>query len=387
MTLINFLTRVHFADDVLEDALHSEMERHSKRRPLVVAEEGHLSGPIAERFFSSFPIRTRAETFPAVSMPATEKAAREIAARYADNGCDLLIAFGSNRAMDLAKVARVAIAYDEPIAALSREEGGTQRISAALPDLYSVPGVLGFASAITDYTRVKLDTGGQVMLSSPHLIPTVTICDPSLTLGASQAETAIAAAGVLARGIDGYMAPAYNPPADALALDALGRVAANIHHVLENDDLPARREMMAAGLNSSLALQKGLCAVHAISNAVSAASGVDIDPSVLGGVLIPELVRTYERNAPSRLAAVSRSLRLPEGQPLWRGLQRLLDDLPLQRDLHAFGVTVEDLPTAARLAVRDRAMGNVPAQLRTSDILHILSTVHSGSQPARASVG
>ena len=57
MTLINYLTRVHFADGVLEEALRSEMEVNGKRRPLIVAEDGHLDGAVAERFFSSFPIR------------------------------------------------------------------------------------------------------------------------------------------------------------------------------------------------------------------------------------------------------------------------------------------------------------------------------------------
>ena len=38
MTLITYLTRVHFADGVLEEALHGEMERNAKRRPLIIAE-------------------------------------------------------------------------------------------------------------------------------------------------------------------------------------------------------------------------------------------------------------------------------------------------------------------------------------------------------------
>ncbi|MEM1131107.1 MAG: iron-containing alcohol dehydrogenase, partial [Pseudomonadota bacterium] len=223
MTLINYLTRVHFADGVLEEALRSEMERHDKRRPLIISEEAHLTGAMSERFLSSLPIRVRAECFSAVPARPTEAAARRIARIYQDGACDLLIAYGSNRAMDLAKVARIAIAYDEPIAALSAEEGGAQRITNDLPDLYSIPGILGFASAITDYTRVKPDAGGQVLLSSPHLIPEVTICDPTLTLGASPEESACAAAGIFARAVDAYLAPGYNPPAESMALDALRR--------------------------------------------------------------------------------------------------------------------------------------------------------------------
>lgn len=376
MTLINYLTRVHFADGVLEEALRSEMERLGKRRPLIVSEHGHLSGAVAERFFSSFPIRTHAETFTAIPNRPTEAAAQQITRAYQALDCDLLIAFGSNRAMDLAKAARIAITYDEPISALSSEEGGAHRITSSLPDLFSIPGILGFASAITDYTRVKLDAGRQVLLSSPHLFPTVTICDPTLTLGASARETACAAGGIFARAIDAYLAPGYNPPADAMALDALSRVMANIDLALATDDLAARREMMAAGLNSSLALQKGLCAVHAISNAVASLAVAPIDPSALGGVLIPELARTYAARDARRLDPVRRYLGVGAKEPVADGLVRIIGGLPLATTLSELGVAGRDLPAAAALAARDRAIGNGPVFLDASDILRILEAVH-----------
>lgn len=373
MTLINYLTRVHFADGVLEEALRSDMEHNGKRRPLIIAEDGHLTGAIAERFFSSFPIRTRAEIFTDVPARATESAARRIKEFYLGNDCDVLIAFGSNRAMDLAKVARIAIAFDEPVAALSNEEGGAQRISGSLPDLYSVPGILGFASAISDYTRVRLDAGGQVLLSSRHLIPCVTICDPTLTLGASPENSACAAAGVLARGIDAYLAPGYNPPADGLALDSLSRVAENLKKVLQDDDLPARREMMAAGLNSSLSLQKGLCVVHAISNAVASVSTAPMDPSALGGILIPRLVAFYGSRLNGRTARVQRSLGFDEADNLSEDLLELIATLPLATSLSELGVARSDLSKAAELAVTDRAIGSGPRSLRAHDVQDILS--------------
>lgn len=384
MTLINYLTRVHFADGVLEEALRSEMELHAKRRPLIIAEEADLNGTLFERFLSSFPIRVRAECFSSVPARANETAASNIADLYRDNDCDLLIAYGSNRAMDLAKVARVAIAHDEPIVALSAEEGGTQRIANNLPDLYAIPGVLGFASAITEYTRVKLDRGGQVLLSSPRLLPTVAICDPTLTLGASPADSACAAAGILARGVDAYLAPGYNPPADGLALDALRRVAENVHGVVFADDLNARREMMAGGLNSSLALQKGLCTVHAISNAVAAVADSPIDPSALGGVLIPELARTYVALGCKRTPAVCRSLSLPDGESLGDGLGRIVSGLPLAQNLSELGVPRAVLPRAAAYSVDDRAAGNAPVRLNEDAVLTILHAAQGKPTARRA---
>ncbi len=386
MTLITYLTRVHFADGVLEEALRSEMELNGKCRPMIIAEARDLTDAMSERFLSSFPIRVHAECFSAVPHRASEAAARNIAQQYRNKDCDVLIAYGSSRVMDLAKVARIAIAYDEPIAALSAEEGGAQRISELVPDLYSIPGVLGFASAITDYTRVKLDNGGQVLLSSRHLIPTVAICDPTLTLGASAEDTACAAAGVLARGVDAYLSTGYNPPADGMALDALRRAVTNVQAVLL-DDLTARREMMAGGLNSSLALQKGPCAVHAISNAVASVMSTPIDPIAMGGVLIPHLARAYERMDITRIGNVCHALSLTDGEELSDGLARILRRLPFAQSLSDLGVSSANLPEAASLAARDRAVSNAPIHLDAGAILDLLHAALGQISPPRTAMG
>ena len=376
MTLINYLTRVHFADGVLEEAIHSEMEANGKRRPLIIAEEGHLTGATAERFFSSFPRRSVAEIFSNVPHQATETAARNVAKQYKAGDCDLLIAFGSNRAMDLAKVSRIAIAFDEPIAALSSDEGGSQRINGQLPDLYSVPGILGFASAISDYTRVKLDAGGQVLLSSRHLIPVVTICDPTLTLGASAQDSATAAAGILARSIDSYLSPSYNPPADAMAVDALSRVSSSAARAIADDDLAARREMMAGGLNSSLSLQKGLCVVHAICNAIASASPARLDPSALGGVMIPRLIEFYGDTANGRADPLRKSLNISKGGDLREGVEALMSGWPMPKRLSDLGVDDALYDQIAASAAADRAINTGPRRISRNEIRSILKRAH-----------
>ncbi|MEM7508307.1 MAG: iron-containing alcohol dehydrogenase [Pseudomonadota bacterium] len=374
MTLINYLTRIHFADGVLEEALRSEMERLAKRRPLIIVEDGHLTGAVAERFFSSFPIRTSAEVFADVPKLATECAALRIATLFRETERDLIIAFGSSRAIDLAKVVRIALAHDEPISALSRDEGGAQRIAAELPDLFSVPGISGFASAVSDYARVKLIAGGQVLLSSKNLIPNVTICDPTLTLGSDPMASASAASGVISRGIEAYLSPGYNPPADGLALDGLARIAANIGIVLTEDDLIARREMMAGSLNSALALQKGLCVVHAITNALASATDVRIDPCAVGRLLMPGLVRFYGQATNGKTGALKRNLDIPAGQDLADGLTDLMAGFPLPNSLSSMGLHPKDLDAAAAIAARDRSIGNGPRKLFEADVRAILSS-------------
>ena len=182
--------------------------------------------------------------------------------------------------------------------------------------------------------------------------------------------------GVVARSIDAYLSPGYNPPADGLALDALVRVRANIDRALADDDLAGRREMMAGGLNSSLSLQKGLCVVHAIANAVASVTPVPVDPITLGGILIPELVRYYSRSDDGRMSAIRARLGLDEHDDLAHSLDDFMERLSLPRRLRDLRVDARDLSCAARLASRDRAILNGPRSMGPGEIEAILSAVH-----------
>ncbi|MEO1721764.1 MAG: iron-containing alcohol dehydrogenase [Pseudomonadota bacterium] len=376
MTLITYLNRVHFADGVLEEALRSELEVHGKRRPLVIAEMVDLAGVPAERLFSGFPVRTAPESFACSPGLATEAAAVQIAEIYHRTVRDHLVAFGSSRAIDLAKVARVAIAYDEPLAAMSSAEGGARRIGDRLPDLYAVPGIGGFASAVSDYARVKLNAGRQVLISSRKLLPTVTICDPTLTLGSSPEASASAASGAMSRGIEAFLARGFNPPADGLALDGLGRTVRHLERALHDDDLDARREMMAGSLNTALALQKGLCGIHAITNALASVSGIVIDHCAVGRLLLPGMLNHYAEALPSRTASLKQALGLRPDAGLAEGVAGILRALPLPDSLAAMGLSAEDLAAAADRAAEDRAIDAGPRRLRRDDVHALLSAVH-----------
>ena len=381
MTLITYLNRVHFADGVLEEALRSELERNHRRRPLIIVESHQVSGMLADRFFASFPIRTTAESFVEIPPFPNEAAAVQIADRYRETSRDHLVAFGSNRAIDLAKVARIAIAYDEPLAALSSTEGGTQRIGKELPDLYAVPGIGGFASAVSHYARVKVDDGRQVLIASRHLIPTVTICDPTLTLGSPRPDTASAASGTISRGVESFLSRGYNPPADGLALDGVARTVRFLSRAIDDDDMTARREMMAGSLNSSLSLQKGICVVHAITNALASVSQVQVDPSAVGRLIIPHLIRFYDRSVAAKLPALCEVFGLPVDADLADGIESRLAGLPLANSLAEMGLQPRDLDGAAAVAAADPAIGRSPRPMEADDIRSILSAVHGAAEP------
>jgi len=376
MTLITYLMRVHFADGVLEEALRSEMERHGKRRPLIISSKNQFDGPNAERLFSSFPIRTKPETFVDTPAQATEAAAIDIAQHYADKDCDHLIALGSTAIIDLAKAARLAISFDEPLAALSREEGGSTRIDASLPGLFAVPDISGFASAVSDYSRVRLKSGDQILLFSKFLRPSVTICDPTLALGTAPEICASAVSGIIGRGVDAYLSRNYNPPADGLALDGVSRITSHLARIVEDDSLATRRETMAGALNSALSLQKGLCVIHAICQAIASVPETPIDVNAVARLIMPGLVDFYGDATNGKTEALKRHMQIDLKTPLADGLAAMMQGFPLPDRLSDMGLTGGDLTTAAQRAARDRAITTGPRPIGQRDIEEILTAVH-----------
>ena len=63
MALITYLTRVHFADGILEETLRSELERHRCRRLVIVAEKEMLEAGLVDRLYAGFPVCTKPAVF------------------------------------------------------------------------------------------------------------------------------------------------------------------------------------------------------------------------------------------------------------------------------------------------------------------------------------
>lgn len=376
MTLITYVTRIHFADGVLEEALWSEIKANKKKRPLVVTTPETLDDQLSERFFASLPVRTSIEVFSDVPSFPTEEAARNLANAYKSNNCDVLIALGSGNAIDLAKASRIAIEHEQSLSTFSHTQGGSRRIADTLPDLYAVPGISGFGAAVSAHSSVLMSSGDRELLMCKKLIPTVTICDPTITFGANATLTASAGADAIARCIEAYLSRGYNPPADGIALDGLSRAVHHLHKVLEADNIESRREMMAASLNGALALQKGLGATNAINTALETVSGKSLDSGALSRLVLPAVLRFNADTAKEKYQIIRHLLEIAPKQTLADGVKAFLKDLPLPMSLSEMGLSMDLINSAAPLAAHDLASVTNPRVADTSDLLSIMQSVH-----------
>lgn len=376
MTLITYLTRVHFADGVFEEALCSEIEASRKIRPFIICEADQLASDTGERLLASFPVRTKLQVFQDVPHHPSETAARMAADIYRENDCDVIVAFGSSRAIDLAKIMRVAVSHQHTLAQLTYRQGGSRLIASDLPDLIAVPGIQGFGAAVSAHAPLKLQSGERSFIMCKKLIPSVTICDPTLTIDASVEESASAGANAITYCVESYLSKSYNPPAEGIALDGLQRAVANLRKVIDDgEDLDARREMMAASLNGALALQKGLGASRAIANSLAAVSENQLNLGVLNRIALPSVLDFNEQSAPKKYDSLRKVFQLSKSSSVSDGVGEFFDTLPLPKRLRELGLNQQHLSSAANIASEDIASETNPRDVGATNYFTIMQSV------------
>jgi len=207
MTLINYLTRVHFADRVLEEAVRSEVEALGLTRLLLVTSPGAGADTGLARLMAGLPVQTETEIYrdvPRLPGPASVAA---LIAGFRRSGAEAVIAYGSRSAINLAKLARLHLASGRPPGALP-PQGGRAVLATAPPQLIAVPGIDGVGAAVSPQTPVQTEAGYAV-LNRHDLLPAVAICDPTLTVGSSRPASASAAVEAIGACIEAFLSNVY----------------------------------------------------------------------------------------------------------------------------------------------------------------------------------
>lgn len=374
MSLISYVTKIHFAENVLEAALEAELELLGLQRPLVVSDNGAARRGVVDRLLAAMPRPVTATLYETPACRATEQACAEAALLYAECEADGLIGFGGAAAINLAKAVGLAVSHGGPLRQYARVEGGGARIRAAMPAVVAVPTIAGSCSETVGVAVISMRHGPNVSLVSPHLTPRVVICDPTLTLDLPAGPTAGAGMDALTHCLETYIAAAWNPPADGIARDGLRRAAAHLERAVgDGGDLKARREMMAAALNGALASQKGLGGVHAMSHGLDGVVSRPLDHGAVNAVLLPLVL---EFNAPAvapRYEEIKREFDLPPRADLAEAVARLRERIALPSRLGEMGVGRGDLERAAAFAAADHSNRTNPRHADADDYLAMLT--------------
>ncbi len=261
------------------------------RRPLLVTDAGVRAAGLVDRALKELGGVDNVAVFDATPSNPTEAAVREALAVARAHQCDGLIALGGGSSIDCAKGVSIAATHEGPLARYATIEGGSPLITERVWPLIAVPTTAGTGSEVARGAIVIVEDGRKLGFHSWHLMPRLAILDPDLTLGLPPSLTAATGMDAIAHCMEAFMAPAFNPPADGIALDGLERGWANIATAtLEGGNVEARLQMMSASMQGGLAFQKGLGCVHSLSHSLG---GVNpgLHHGTLNAMFLPAVIQ------------------------------------------------------------------------------------------------
>lgn len=373
MSMINYLTRIHFADGIVEDALKAECKGQGIKHALIVTDQGVIAAGLLDQVLEALPCDMQATVFDETPQNPTERAGQAGLRCYEKNKCDGLIAIGGGSSIDLAKVVALLASHGGELSSYVAIEGGIARIRDILPPLIAIPTTAGTGSEVGRGAIIVLNDQRKLAIISPYLVPSVAICDPVLTVSLPAHLTAATGMDALAHCVETYVATAYNPPADGIAIEGLKRAARHIRRATSHgDDLGARREMMASALNGALAFQKGLGGVHAMSHALGGLPGHKLHHGTLNAILLPHVLRFNAPAVGDRYPALNEAMGLAGDADTASAVAELTAELGLPLTLGELGVTESDIDIAAPLAVIDHTNSTNPRKAGAADYHDLL---------------
>ena len=340
MALIYYVTQIQFDFGALK-LLKQECDRVGITRPLIVTDPGVKAAGILQKALDALPGMVVAVFDQTPSNP-TEAAVRAAAAVYKAQGCDGLIAVGGGSAIDCAKGVAIAATHEGPLTHYATIEGGSPRITERVAPLIAVPTTSGTGSEVARGAIIIVDDHRKLGFHSWHLVPKAAICDPELTLGLPPKLTAATGMDAIAHCMEPFMAPAFNPPADGIALDGLARGWAHIERATRDGlDREARLNMMSASMQGAMAFQKGLGCVHSLSHSLG---GVDprLHHGTLNAMFLPAVIR-FNSTAESiqkeqRLQRMAHAMGLASASDIPQAITDMNARLDLPTGLAAMGV-------------------------------------------------
>lgn len=298
--------------------------------PAIAAQIGHRAAFVVDPFLVDTPVLRDlldeaaglgVETTVVSDVPAElpVEAVAASAERVRAFAPDVIVGIGGGSALDAAKLIALLATHDGPADAYY----GENRVPGPVIPLVAVPTTAGTGSEVTPVAVVSDSTREvKVGISSPHLIPTVAVVDPELSMGAPASVTAYAGIDAFVHAVESFTAASLTHGDDAVLPVFVGRNALTdgisleaarlIFHALprvlaDPGDRAAREDMARASLLAGIAFgSAGTHLSHAIQYPVGALTHT---PHGLGtGLLLPYVLAVCAVEEPERLAQLGVAL-------------------------------------------------------------------------------
>ena len=364
ISTFSFPTRILFGMGSIE-RLTEEAAAAGMSRPLIVTDRGLVAAPIFQRILTMLPY---APVFSEVDPNPTEVNVISGAKYYLENGCNGIVGVGGGSALDAAKAIRLITTHDLPLADYDDLIGGGNKITSDLPPFIAAATTSGTGSEVGRSAVITIwKTKRKTVIFSPHLIASLVINDPELTLDLPPHITAGTGMDAFTHNVETYLANGYHPICDSIAIAGATMVVHNLPNVMiDPHDMAARTNMMMASMMGAIAFQKGLGATHSLAHPLSSECGMH--HGTANAVLLPHVLEFNHIVASERLNDLARAFGVSDAIDHVRELNAICAIKPRLRD---YGIMEDTLPMLADKAILDGCHQSNPRPCTREDLLEL----------------
>jgi 4-hydroxybutyrate dehydrogenase len=366
VSAINYLTRIEFGEGEIA-RLPDFLSSFSIKRPLITTDKGLVATGLVERVRTLIGART--VVFDETPANPTEDAVIKAHRLYSEAGCDGIVGLGGGSSLDLAKAVRLLTGHAGPLEQYTAVAQGVSRIHSNICPMIAVPTTAGTGSEVGRAAVIITADGRKLGIISPFMLPSIAVCDPELTYGLPRGLTAATGMDAISHCLETYMAPSFNPPAEAIALHGLECGLDSIEAAVVNaSDRNARRNMMVCALEGALAFQKGLGAVHALTHPLGAIRELNLHHGTLNAVLMPAVLKFNRDAIGTKWDVLKRRM---GGEPD-EIIAALNGRIGMPHGLREMGVTDAMMETVSSAALKDHCHPTNPRLANQDDYRDIL---------------
>ncbi|KAA0890817.1 iron-containing alcohol dehydrogenase [Pusillimonas sp. ANT_WB101] len=304
---------------------------------------------------------------------------------------DVVIGIGGGSCLDMAKCVALLLTHG----GRPDDYYGELKVPGPILPLIAIPTTAGTGSEVTPVAVLSDSKRSlKVGISSPHLIPTVAICDPELTLTCPATLTAIAGADALTHAIEAFTAtrrPATagltqervfvgkNVLSDHFALIAISLLWQGLEAACtEGNNLAARAQVMQGATFAGLAFGvAGTAAAHAIQYPVGALTHTAHGAGVAS--LMPWVMEWNRPMIGSELEQMASVMGVADGTAVIPAISALFARIGIPPTLKALGLAEDKLDWVADQSCGiERLIQNNPRPINRSDMRTLLEAAFWG---------
>lgn len=349
------------------------------KKVLVVADKGVRAAGLVDRLVEKMGSGVDVQIFDELGADPTDTMIMNGVEAYRAAQPDMVFGLGGGSSMDSAKAIRGVAECGGTI----NDYEGFNEFHGVMPKscLVCIPttsgtgGEVGCWAMVTDSTKHSK----MAIADSVTLMPTFSIVDPELTVGLPARLTGETGMDAFSHAMEAYVTVASSPVSDALAIDAIARVARSLRRACAApDDVEARADMAYASMIAGIAMNNAdVGAVHAIGHVIGAEYG--LGHGLCMGVFSPYVMKLNVRAVPAKMATIASAVgtdtrdlsEADAAQAAWRGVAALAGEVGLPRPKE-MGIKASDVERLAGLCLQDPCSPGNPVEMSEQAYVEVL---------------